>query len=214
MIPLTVESVMASTGAPRAQAELYLPFLQGTCKAYDITSPRRIAGFLSQIGHESGGMTRLVENLNYSVEGLINGFGRHRISIEDAHKYGRQPGQFANREAIANLLYGGAWGEKNLGNTQPGDGWKFIGRGLKQLTGRANYKACSDALGEDFVAEPELLLKPVNAALSAGWFWSTNGLNKLADIGDVTGMTRKINGGTNGLNERHALFVQGVKVFS
>lgn len=214
MIPLTVDRVARATGATQANAAKFLPFLQGTCKAYDITSPNRIAGFLSQIGHESGGLSTLTESLNYSVDALLKIFGRHRISEADAKRHGRFLSQRANQEAIANLIYGGDWGRKHLGNTQPGDGWRFRGRGLKQLTGRDNYKRCGDAIGGDFIAKPDDLLLPVNAALSAGWFWHTNGLNKLADMGDVRAMTKVVNGGANGLTERQALFTQGMRVFA
>jgi len=214
MIPLTVDQVARATGATQANAAKFLPFLQGTCKAYDITSPNRIAGFLSQIGHESGGLSTLTESLNYSVDALLKIFGRHRISEADAKRHGRFLSQRANQEAIANLIYGGDWGRKHLGNTQPGDGWRFRGRGLKQLTGRDNYKRCGDAIGGDFIAKPDDLLLPVNAALSAGWFWHTNGLNKLADMGDVRAMTKVVNGGANGLTERQALFTQGMRVFA
>ena len=214
MIPLTVDQVARATGATQANAAKFLPFLQGTCKAYDITSPNRIAGFLSQIGHESGGLSALTESLNYSVDALLKIFGRHRISEADAKRHGRFLSQRANQEAIANLIYGGDWGRKHLGNTQPGDGWRFRGRGLKQLTGRDNYKRCGDAIGGDFIAKPDDLLLPVNAALSAGWFWHTNGLNKLADMGDVRAMTKVVNGGANGLTERQALFTQGMRVFA
>ncbi len=214
MIPLTAEQVQRATGSTLENASLYLPFLQGACKAFDITSPRRLAGFLSQIGHESGGMATLTESLNYSVEALIERFGLHRISEADARKYGRSMEQKANQQSIANLIYGGNWGRDKLGNTEPGDGWRFRGRGLKQLTGRDNYKRCGDAIGEDLIAFPDRLLAPVNAALSAAWFWDTNGLNSLADRGDVPAMTKKINGGFNGLKERTALWQTGLEVFS
>lgn len=214
MVPLTVAQIVKASGARAAEAERYLPFLQGTCKAYDITSPRRIAGFLSQIGHESAGFTRLTENLDYSTQALLTMFGRHRISEADAHRYGRKPGQRSNPEGIANCIYGGKWGAENLGNTQPGDGARFIGRGLKQLTGRDNYRRCGIALAEDFITYPDRLLMPVNAALSAGWFWSTHGLNAAADRGDVEAMTKLVNGGLNGLDRRVALYHQGMAVFA
>lgn len=214
MIPLTVAQIVKASGAKAAEAEKYLQFIQGTCKAYEITSPRRIAGFLSQIGHESAGFSVLSENLNYSTEALLTMFGRHRISEEDAKRYGRRGGKSANPEGIANCLYGGEWGAKNLGNTEPGDGAKFIGRGLKQLTGRDNYKRCGIALAEDFISNPERLLMPVNAALSAGWFWSSHGLNAAADRGDVYAMTKIINGGVNGLEKRSALYAQGLEAFA
>lgn len=214
MIPLTVAQVSKASGAKAADAEKYLPFLQGACKAYDITTPRRIAGFLSQIGHESAGFTTLTESLNYSTDALLNKFGRHRITEEQAKRYGRRGGQAADQEGIANTIYGGPWGAKNLGNTQPGDGWTYRGRGLKQLTGRDNYRRCGQALAEDFISVPDRLLMPVNAALSAGWFWSANGLNAAADRGDVHTMTKIINGGVNGLDKRAALYAQGMEVFA
>ena len=214
MIPLTVAQIVKASGARAAEAEKFLPFIQGTCKAYEINTPKRIAGFLSQIGHASAGFTRLTENLNYSTEALLSLFGRHRISEEQAKRYGRRPGQVANQEAIADTVYGGEWGRKHLGNTEPGDGWRFRGRGLKQLTGRDNYKRCGAALAEDFVSAPDRLLLPVNAALSAGWFWASHGLNEAADRGDVLEMTKIINGGVNGLDQRQALYTQGMEVFA
>lgn len=214
MIPLDAATLIRLTGATRAHAEQYLPFLQVACKTYSITSPRRVVGFLSQIGVESANLSTVTENLNYSVDGLLRTFGRHRISVEDARRYGRKPGRPANRPAIAELLYGGAWGAANLGNTQPGDGAAYIGRGLKQLTGRTNYKACGSALGKDLLRNPDLLLTPSMAALSAGWFWHSRNLNELADRGDVVGMTRLVNGGRNGLAKRQALWDAGQAVFA
>jgi putative chitinase len=214
MIALTAAQLQKATGCTHARAELFLPFLQGAMKAYDINTPKRVAGFLSQISHESGQLETLQESLNYSVDAMLRMFGRHRISEADARRYGRTATQKANQEAIANALYGGDWGRKNLGNTQPGDGWRYRGRGLKQLTGRANYADFSAAIGEDFVAEPDRLLLPVNAALSAGWFWGTNGLNALADRGDVPAMTKRINGGDIGLKERTALYGQAMQVLA
>lgn len=210
MIPLTPEQVMAATGASRANAERFLPHIQAACKAFDITTPKRVAGFLSQIGHESGGMAKLEESLNYSVDALLKMFGRHRISEADARRFGRTATQRANQEAIANALYGGEYGRKNLGNTQPGDGWRFRGRGLKQLTGRDNYARCGKAIGVDLIADPGKLVEPGNAAMSAGWFWKTNGLNELADRGDVVAMTKRINGGTIGLEQRQKLYAEAM----
>jgi putative chitinase len=213
MIPISAEQIMVATGANKENAEKFLPFIQGACKAYEINTPERIAGFLSQIGHESGGLASLQENLNYKVDAILKLFGRHRISEADARKFGRDDaiGQKANQKALADILYGGEFGRKNLGNTEPGDGSRFIGRGLKQLTGRSNYKRCGDAIGTDLVADPEKLLEPVNAALSAGWFWSANGLNALADKGDVAAMTKRINGGDIGLAQRQALYDKAIK---
>jgi putative chitinase len=210
----SVEELQHATGCSRDRAILFLPFLQGTMKAYRITNPRRAAGFLSQISHESARLEQLEENLNYSVEALLSKFGRHRISAEDARKFGRAPGRPADQQSIANLIYGGEWGRKHLGNTQWGDGGRFIGRGLKQLTGRDNYTRCGAALREDFANRPERLLMPINAALSAGWFWDTHGLNDIADRGDIRTLTKIVNGGVNGLAERPALYGKAIEVFA
>jgi putative chitinase len=214
MNPITTDQVQRATGATAANAELFLPHIQRACDRYSITTPRRVAGFLSQIGHESAGLSQLQEGLNYSVDGLLKTFSRRRISREDAARFGRTPGQRADQEAIANQVYGGEWGRINLGNTEPGDGHRFIGRGLKQLTGRDNYRRCGAALWLDLTGSPELLLQPQHAAMSAGWFWSVNGLNDIADLGDVLLMTRRINGGVNGLAQREALWQEGLRVFA
>lgn len=211
---MSAGQLQRATGCSRENAALYLPFLQGTMKAYDITTPRRMAGFLSQISHESAKLTRLTESLNYSVDGLLRTFRRYRISKEDAWAFGRTMSRRANQEAIANAVYGGEWGRENLGNTQPGDGWRFRGRGLKQLTGRDNYARCGAAIGERLTDDPDRLLMPINACLSAGWFWKTKNLNAWADRGDVPGMTRIVNGGENGLAQRVALYGAAIGVFA
>jgi putative chitinase len=106
---------------------------------------------------------------------------------------------------VREIASGAAYeGRADLGNTEPGDGTLFRGRGLIQITGRANYRACGDALGVDLVAEPDLLESPVLAARSAGWFWETHGLNEMADRGDIRGITKRINGGLNGYQDRLA----------
>lgn len=116
---------------------------------------------------------------------------------------------------VRELASGAAYeGRKDLGNTQLGDGTRYPGRGLIQITGRANYTACMMALGIDCVAHPELLELPENACRSAGWFWATNGLNELADVGDQTKVTRRINGGINGLADRLSLFSAAERVLA
>ena len=116
---------------------------------------------------------------------------------------------------VLELASGAAYeGRKDLGNTAAGDGVRFKGRGLIQITGRANYAACGAALGLDLIAQPELLEQPVNACRSAGWFWKTRGINELADAGDQVRVTRRINGGTNGLADRLALFAVAQQVLA
>jgi putative chitinase len=125
---------------------------------------------------------------------------------------GHESGQL---QYVRVLASGDAYeGRKDLGNTSPGDGRRYKGRGLIQITGRANYAACGVALSLDLLAQPELLEQPVNACRSAAWFWRTHGLNELADAGDQVKVTRRINGGTNGLAERLALFAVAQRVLS
>lgn len=186
--------------APHAPA----PELEDAAEEFEIDTKPRLAHWLAQMAHESKGFTATRESLNYSVEALLSLFGRHRISEASAMKYGRTASQKADQEAIANFLYGGDFGRKNLGNTEPGDGWRFIGRGYKQLTGRSNYQRCGDALGIDLIAHPGMLETPAVAALSAAWFWKVNGLNALADKDDIVAITKRVNGGQIGLAERKA----------
>lgn len=176
---------------------------------YGINTPLRKAHFLAQIDHESAGFTRTRENLNYAADALVKLFPR-RVTAELAAKIGRTPSQPANQEAIAEAIYGGEWGARNLGNTEPGDGARFIGRGYIQITGRANYAACSrDVFGSGvLLRSPQMLELAPNAALSAGWYWHSRGLNALADKDDVEGITRKINGGLNGLDHRRELLAK------
>jgi putative chitinase len=205
---VTLDQLRSATGATPANAQKYLDPLNTAMQLYGIDTKERVAGFLSQIGHESGALSRVVENLNYRVDALLSLFSRQRISENDARAYGRNDSikQPADQESLANILYGGPWGAKNLGNTEYGDGWKYRGRGLKQLTGRYNYKVCGEALGIDLVDNPELLEQPLPAALSAAWFWRSKNLDQHADVQDIEKLTRAINGGTLGLDERKRLF--------
>jgi len=160
---------------------------------FDINTPERQAAFIGQCAHESGNFKTLQENLNYSAKGLHATWPSRFASEADAQPFHRNP------EKIANKVYSG-----RMGNTEIGDGWKFRGRGLIQLTGKDNYRLASDALGVDFVANPDLVLTQAYAALTAAWYWNKRGLNKEADAKDFTGMTKKINGGVIGLADRVA----------
>lgn len=173
-------------------------------KEFGITAPLDRAMFIAQMGHESGGFNRLVESLNYSAESLVPTFGRHRITAQQAAALGRTATQQANQKAIANLVYGGEWGKKNLGNQVAGDGWKYRGRGLKQITGLSNYRSCGLVLKLDLVTHPELLEQDSYAARSAAWFYASRGC--LLHSGDVERVTLIINGGRNGLDKRRELF--------
>lgn len=185
-------------------AARWFPHIDAAMTEFCIVAPLDQAMFIAQMGHESGGFTRLVENLNYSAENLIPRFGKHRITAREAAALGRTATQPANQKAIANLVYGGEWGKKNLGNQVAGDGWKYRGRGLKQVTGLSNYRSCGQALKLDLVTHPEMLEQDNYAARSAAWFYVSHGC--LLHSGDVERVTLLINGGRNGLDKRRALF--------
>ena len=171
----------------------------------EINTPLRMAAFIGQCAHESGNFKTLQENLNYSAEGLCRVWPSRFPTLEAAKPYHRDP------DKIANKVYGGRMGN---GTEETGEGSLYKGRGLIQLTGKDNYTLCGDALGEDFIHSPDLVLAPKYAALSAAWYWNKRSLNKEADAKDYTGMTKKINGGVIGLDDRikhinHALEVLG-----
>jgi putative chitinase len=166
---------------------------------FEINSDLRLAHFLSQCGHESGEFKALNENLNYSEKGLLSVFKKYFTTIT-AKLYQRKP------EKIANTVYANRMGN---GDAASGDGYRFRGRGYIQLTGKANYEAFSKSIGEDCVANPDLVATKYPLA-SAAWFFSKNGLNKKADFGTtdqiVVMITKAINGGLNGLDDRIANF--------
>ena len=210
---MTPDQLQCASGCAPAVASVWAPILTRAAADWGVATPVRIAGWVSQMAHESGRFTTLQESLNYSATALVALFGRHRISVADAEHYGRTTSHAADQAALANLLYGGEWGRVNLGNTKLGDGWKFRGRGLKQVTGAANYAACGAALGLPLLENPDLLLLPEHAASSAGWFWASRRMNALADARDVVAMTKAVNGGSNGLVERTALFKSACLAF-
>jgi putative chitinase len=183
---------------------------------FEINTPERMSAFIGQCAHESDSFKVLQENLNIKSDALMKMFSRSRISEEDCKKYGRRDDikQRADQDAIANIIYGGDFGRKNLGNTVFGDGAKYKGRGLIEIKGKGDYTQAGDALGVDLLNAPELVAQPQYAALTAGWFWGRDDLNAFADSGDIEGMTRKISGGTVGLEDRrqrisHVLEVLG-----
>jgi putative chitinase len=162
---------------------------------FSITTPARVAGFVAQCQHESADFTALQENLNYGAKGLMSIFKKYYQDEALAKAHERKP------QLIANRVYSGRMGN---GPEASGDGWKYRGRGLVQLTGRSNYTQCSrDLFGDDcLVDDPDLLLNPEWAILSACWFWHKNKLNDICDRGDVVLLSKRINGGTIGLADR------------
>lgn len=173
---------------------------------YEINTSERIAAFLAQCIHESGGFEFLRENLNYKATSLVKVWPRHFPNLDIASQYERNPQKIANR-AYANRM--------GNGPEESGDGWRYCGRGLIQLTGKSNYELFAESIETPVEQIPEYLETFEGAVQSACWFWETNNLNSLADRRDIVGLTKKINGGTIGLEDRkkhyeHALHVLGV----
>jgi putative chitinase len=169
--------------------------LNETFKRFDILTPRQQAAFIGQCGHECGHFKMLEENLNYRAETLMKLWPKRFPSLEFAKQYERNP------KKIANSVYANRMGNRDEAS---GDGYRFRGRGCIQLTGSANYFHAGKALGVDFVMQPELVATPQYAALTAGFFWNTQRLNALAEVLNHTALTKKINGGTIGLDDRIA----------
>ena len=204
-----VEQLVAA-GIKRELALVWLPHVQNAMARFGVETERQVAAWLAQTAHESGGYTMLVENLNYRAATMATCWpARFGVKNPDGTwakdaKGARVPNKFAlalerKPEMIANVVYSSRMGN---GPVESGEGWKYRGRGLKQLTGKENYTRCSKALELDLVADPDLLLQPQGAALSAAWFWATNKCGPLADAGDFVGLTKRINGGTIGLPDR------------
>ena len=176
---------------------------------YEINTPKRVAGFITQCAHESADFTRLEENLNYSEDALNRVFGRYfGPGKQDASKFARKP------EKIANYVYMDVFRSRSgqMGNKNPGDGWMFRGRGLKQLTGRWNYEKFGETVGMTAEQAAEYVATPKGAVESACWFWDSNNLNEVADTGDVVKLTKKINGGDIGLDDRKRRWDEAMKI--
>lgn len=200
--PIT-PSLLESLGIRQAKANEYLPLLRMAAHRYQIdANPRRVSAWLATIAHESARLTRVVENLNYSAEGLAATWPARYADMTG------EPNATARRiaghpEQIANLTYAGRLGNGSAGS---GDGWRYRGRGLIQITGRDNYLASGNALHIDLITHPEQLENPFLAALSAAEWWHRHGCNALADTGDMAAVTRKVNGGIIGLDDRLKLY--------
>jgi putative chitinase len=226
MIP-QIHHIVAA-GVKQSTAEKWADAVAAACQEFGIDTPQRIAGFLSQCAHESGGFTMLQENLNYRAATMATVWPTRFAEREpDPKNPGKTkakkdakganiPNKFAlalerKPEMIANVVYSGRMGN---GPTESGEGWLYRGRGLKQLTGKDNHRACSAGLGVDLVANPDLLLEPVYAARSAAWFWATNKCNTFADAGDIEGLTKKINGGLIGIDDRKKRYASAMSSLS
>lgn len=195
-LTITLAVVMAGTGASSNVASMWLDPLNSAFDAYSISTPNPIAAALANYGVESGGLVNVVENLNYSAQGLANTWPR-RYAV-DPSSNPKVPNALANKiarnpQAIANATYGG---RVDLGNGSPdsGDGWLFRGRGLLQITGRANYQTAANALCLDLINNPDLLAQPAGAALSAAEFFVRKGCVALAESDCISAIVQIING--------------------
>lgn len=200
--PVPLADLLVKTyGCSQARAENFSQPLAGAMAEYEIWTPLRMAHFLAQIGHESGCLqfTREIWGPTAQQKRYERDFS---APWPETVAQSKQPEYAKNRLAF------------NLGNTEPGDGSRYRGRGLIQVTGRANYARASKALGQDFVANPEMLESPRWAAMSAAEFWGRNGCNALADADDVSGLTKRINGGENGLADRKKLLEAAKRVLN
>ncbi|AMP15474.1 glycoside hydrolase family 19 protein [Collimonas pratensis] len=191
---LTATQLSTALLIPLARAADWLAPINAALVEFGISSPARTAAFIAQIGHESGGLSRTSESFDYSVQGLVATFGK-RIAA-NAATLGRQPGERAvpidRQIRIANIVYASRYGN---GDAATGDGWRYRGGGLKQITFHDNYAACSAALGVNLLVQPELLVTDRKlAARSAGWFWLSINGNAYADRGDFDGLSTRING--------------------
>jgi len=177
--------------------------LESTFAKYDISSPQRQSSFIGQCAHESGNFRILEENLHYSAPRLMAVWPSRFPNLDVAAQYANNP------EKLANKIYSGRMGN---GDEESGEGYAYRGRGLIQMTGKESYANCGSGLGVDLVGDPNRLLDPQYAALSAGWFWNKKGLNSLADVQDYETMTKRINGGLNGLDDRKAKIAKALSV--
>jgi predicted chitinase len=189
--------MLMEMGVSESDAQQYVHHLEETLPRFGIADSRlRLAHFFAQVLHESGCMRFDMENLNYSADGLMKVFGKYFPTRAEADAYARQP------EKIANRVYANRMGNRAESS---GDGWKYRGRGLIQLTGRSNYQAFANWVDDERIdSEPDLVSSEY-AVHSAVFFWDKNNLNRLADRDDVVGLTKKINGGANGLAHRREL---------
>lgn len=205
MKTLTATRLADAMGIRVEAAELWVTHVNSALSLCGCSTVEHTAMWIAQVGHESSGLTRLVESLNYSPDGLMKTWP-NRFTLKLANQHGRMGGP-ADQEAIAEIVYGG-----RMGNVHKGDGWRFRGRGPIQVTGRANYRECGQYIGADLEQEPSLLELRSTGAASTAWYWRKHRLTGFG--GDVLSVTRKINGGTNGLAERQSLYDKAIAVLS
>jgi putative chitinase len=218
---LTASTIQQAVGCSAAVAALWVDALNTAFCVFGISTPKRAAAFLAQVGHESSGLTRLVENLNYGAQGMADTWpSRYAVNPKARTKVPNQLARALERkpQAIANNAYAGRMGN---GLEASGDGWRYRGRGPIQNTGKANYAGMRDTLRgkgiagvPDFEAQPELLELPKWGALAAGAYWDARNLNRLADGGQFDTITERINGGQIGAADRRERYTRALKVLA
>jgi putative chitinase len=196
---LTLTQLSQAAGCTLNVAARWLDPINQTLARFSIDTPNEVASFLAQIGHESGSLKRVIENLNYSASGLAATWPSRYRDRATGNPNRKALALHRKPIAIANDAYANRMGN---GDAASGDGWRYRGRGLIQITGKNNYTKCGQFLGVDLISKPDLLGLAEYAALSAGWFWHVNGLDQLDDDLCVLAETKRINGGTNGLADR------------
>jgi putative chitinase len=202
---MTPQQLALALECPLERAALWLMPLTVAEDEFLIDTPRRQAAFLAQIGHESTGLAHLEENLNYSAQRMMAVWPKRFPTIESARYYEHSP------ERLANFVYANRNGN---GGYVSGDGWRYRGRGPIQTTGLHNYALLRDALGLDVVTAPEMLLAPVAGARSAANYFARHGCNSLADVGDIDGISRIVNGGTQGIDDRRRRYVAALQILT
>lgn len=207
MKPLTEQRLADAMGITESAAGLWVAHVNSALSLCGCSTAEHVAMWIAQVGHESAGLTRLVESLNYTPDGLMATWPT-RYTRARAIEHGRTQDKAADQRAIAIHVYG-----DRLGNRQgTDDGWRYRGRGPIQVTGRANYRECGQTIGADLEAEPSLLELRSTGAASTAWFWRKHKLTGFG--GDVLSVTRRINGGTNGIDDRQRRYQRALSVLA
>jgi len=204
-MPVLSLAVLAACFPSNPEPAAWLAPMREATERFDIDTAPRLAGWLAQVGHESADATKLSESLDYSVSGLLRTFPA-RVPAWLADRIGRKPGRPADQYAIAEAVYG-----RRMGNDYAGDGYKYRGAGLLGVTGFTNHDLVAQAFDLATEDVPDWLRTKLGASLSAAWFWHESDCNRLADAGDIDAISRRINGGSNGLDDRRSRYARARK---
>ena len=208
MDKILTKDMLAAMIPGNDKVDMWFEAIEEIFPKYEINTVERIAGFIAQCAHESNNFRSLEENLNYSEDALLRVFGRYfgKAPKASASEYARNP------EMIANRVYNDEFRKYKMGNTQPGDGWMFRGRGLKQLTGRENYTKFGKSVKMSAEQAAEYVATQKGAIESACWFWNNKKLNAIADTGNIKKLTKVINGGDIGLADRTSRYDSAIEI--